>query len=96
MLEFRVFENKKTGIIKIIQVEPVFRDICTFVDDPFISCLSGDIVDFLNDKYVDKNINEEWFYPDREARIKYHKEQLKILENEKPVCYTEHGNGVIL
>lgn len=43
--------------------------------------LAGDICDFLNEKYIDKKINEAWGKPDVEARIKYHEEKIKILKN---------------
>lgn len=55
--------------------------------------LIGDICDFLNDKYIDKNIDEEWPKVDVKARIKYHEEQIKILKGGK-YSWNEHGNGV--
>ena len=91
-MEFRLFEEE--GKVNIYRVRPDFCFICGFNEDQFISPVAGDIVEFLNDKYVDKNMNEEWYHPDREARIKYHEEQLKILRSGKPIGYTEHGNGV--
>ena len=35
--------------------------------------VAGDYVEFLNEKYMDKNINEEWPASiDKEAHLKYH------------------------
>ena len=56
--------------------------------------LAGDIVDFLNEKYIDKNINEEWGEIDVEKRIEYHEEQIRILKSGKH-RWNKHGNGVI-
>ncbi len=53
----------------------------------------GDILDFLNEKYIDKNINEEWGRVDVDARIKYHEEQIKILKSGNG-HWNRHGNGV--
>lgn len=56
--------------------------------------LAGDICEMLNSKYIDKNINEEWFEADRKARIKFHEEQKKLLESGKYTNWNEHGTGV--
>jgi predicted metal-dependent phosphoesterase TrpH len=56
--------------------------------------LIGDIADFLNDKYCDKEINMEWPKIDREKRIKYHEEQLKLLKGEDNLKWNEHGDKV--
>ena len=53
----------------------------------------GDICDFLNDKYIDKEINQEWPEINPEERIKYHREQIKKLENGS-CAWNEHGTGV--
>ena len=53
----------------------------------------GDICDFLNDKYIDKEMNSDWGRANKEARIKYHKEQIKKLESDSCV-WNEHGTGV--
>jgi hypothetical protein len=35
--------------------------------------VAGDLCEFLNEKYIDKNINEEWPASiDKEAHLKYH------------------------
>lgn len=39
--------------------------------------IKRDYVEFLNNKYCDKNINEEWPKPNNKKRIQYHSEQLK-------------------
>lgn len=56
--------------------------------------VAGDICSFLNEKYIDKNINEEWGKINKEARIKYHEEQIRLLKSGK-YSWNRHGNGVI-
>ena len=63
-----------------------------FLSKELAPLLAGDYCDFLNDKYVDKDFNEEWGKIQRERRIKYHKEQLKLLEDNGQ--WNEHGNGI--
>ncbi|MCE7699518.1 MAG: hypothetical protein K8E24_012175 [Methanobacterium paludis] len=43
-------------IYQVLQIEPEAKLISTFLNKN----LAGDYVDFLNDKYVDKEINQEW------------------------------------
>ena len=57
--------------------------------------MAGDYCACLNDKYLDKNINEEWPIINREIRIKYHREQLSLLLGQKSVYWSPHGNYVI-
>ena len=68
-------------------------NIGPFETDEASMNVMGDICDFLNDKYIDKNINEEWGKIDINKRIKYHEEQIEILKKENP-HWKEHGNGV--
>lgn len=56
--------------------------------------LAHDICDFLNDKYFDKNINEEWKEIDRKDRIRYLLQQAFILSNDDRISWNRHGNGV--
>jgi hypothetical protein len=56
--------------------------------------LAHDYVDFLNDKYHDKEINKEWPRINRGERIKYHLEQLQLLTGDKMLVWNEHGTGV--
>lgn len=91
MAEFKVIEDKD-GSIRIYQISPNIRPICPFEDK--YSCLAGDICDFLNDKYCDKNVNEEWGRVKRLKRIKYHFLELIKLIFHKYSRYNEHGNGV--
>lgn len=62
-------------------------------DDEIAKLMAGDYVSFLNDKYIDKEINADWGKPNKEERIKYYKEQIRILEEENYV-WNKHGNGV--
>lgn len=55
--------------------------------------LAGDYCDFMNDKYFDKNINEEWGKIDHLKRIEYHLEQIHILMKGN-ANWNKHGNGV--
>jgi hypothetical protein len=57
-------------------------------------CVGGDILAFINDKYVDKNVMEEWGKIDRQKRIKYYKRQIEKLENLEKISWNEHGTGV--
>ena len=55
--------------------------------------LAGDYCDFLNDKYVDKEMNKEWGKIDVQKRIEYHEKQLEILKSGD--CFwNRHGNKV--
>lgn len=49
--------------------------------------LAGDYVEFLNEKYLDKEMNAEWPPMDKEQHLAYHlervKELTKQLEEEK-------------
>jgi hypothetical protein len=63
--------------------------------------LASDYVEFLNEKYIDKSINQEWKQVNREERIKYHeseiarhKEQIKLLKYKEHLHWNENGNGV--
>ncbi|MBZ2166344.1 hypothetical protein [Methanobacterium spitsbergense] len=56
--------------------------------------VGGDILYFLNDKYHDKNPNEEWPKIDREKRIKYHENQLKLLKSKNRITWNKHGTEV--
>jgi len=66
-----------------------------------VECLSekarqvlGDIIEFLNFKYIDKEINDEWGKVNVEARIIEHLKQIDALMNIKNPLWNEHGNGV--
>ena len=68
----------KSGSItawKVMLLEPVPNVIALFVgpDTETAKLLAGDYVEFLNKKYLDKNINEEW--PDKidkTTHLNYH------------------------
>ena len=86
----------------ITQVKPErmhILEVCGADEEGYLNpgiapLLAGDITDFLNEKYIDKNINEEWGKIDVQARIKYHEEQLRMLKSGNPFTWTEHGNSV--
>lgn len=53
-----------------------------FLEEDTIPLVAGDYVEFLNEKYVDKNINEEWPVPDKRQHLEYHiKRALELLED---------------
>jgi hypothetical protein len=61
-----------------------------YFPDEVAPLVAGDIIDFLNEKYIDKNINEEWGKIDVEARIKYHEKMIEILKTGK-ARFNNHG-----
>lgn len=81
---------------RIIMVKPKVDSICSFKNK--YSCLAWDIVDFINDKYWDKEINKEWPKISLEEQLKYHESQVEILKEAiktgKSLRWNEHGNGV--
>lgn len=90
-MRFKISDNDDM----ILLVDPEIRDFIK------VECLSeesrqvlGDFLDFLNDKYVDKNINEEWADVSREKRIDHLLEELDILLFNKYCFWNKHGTGV--
>lgn len=80
----------------VYQVDPVVRQIAIFTDKDFPDAIlmAGDYTAFLNNKYVDKIICCEWPKINRERRIAYHKEQIKLLESGKDLSWNWDGDGV--
>lgn len=74
----------------IMEIEPERKPIAGFLNEN----VAGDYVEFLNDKYCDKEINQEWPPINKEERIRYHLEQIELLKSDKPLRWNEHGNGV--
>ena len=91
-MEFTVVEDK--NCYKILQIDEKYKIIGYFPDDGISPLIAEDYVEFLNDKYIDKEINEEWGVINRKERIKYHLEQLSKLTSDKELSWTEYGNGV--
>lgn len=92
-----IIDNEKLTVVPVLQVEPKIERIALFLKTE----LSGDVMEFLNEKYLDKSINMEWGKIDREARVKYHeteierhKKQLELLKSGKDLVWNENGNGV--
>ncbi len=56
--------------------------------------VGGDVTDFLNDKYLDKEINAEWPEINRKSRAQYHIRQAQKLLSDKRLVWNEHGTGV--
>lgn len=83
------------GVV-VYQVDPVVRQVAIFTNKDFDDAIpmAGDYTSFLNDKYVDKIICCEWPKISRARRIAYHKEQIRLLENEKQLCWSWDGNAV--
>lgn len=46
-----------------------------YLDKDIAPLLAGDYVEFLNEKYLDKEINAEWPPQDKELYLKYHLER---------------------
>lgn len=81
----KVDDNELVGW-EVIQILPEVRLIGTFwgndeakdyLDIEVARAMAGDYVEFLNDKYFDKEINKEWPKPNNEERAKYHLEEAK-------------------
>lgn len=77
---------------EVVQIKPEHKRIAIFYDDVG---MAYDYCDFLNDKYVDKNVNEEWGKIDRLKRIEHHENQLKLLRSDNRLHFNEHGNEVL-
>jgi hypothetical protein len=94
-MKFIVSERVFAGAYRVMQMEPKIRTIAFFPTSKENSlAMAYDYCDFLNDKYVDKNVNKEWGPINRKERIKYHEEQLKLLKSDKRLHWNEHGNRV--
>lgn len=50
-----------------------------FLDNDVAPLVAGDYVEMLNEKYLDKNINEEWPPKDEEKYLDYHLNKAKKL-----------------
>ena len=79
---------------EVIQIEPHVRSVAMFSNSANEDGLCGDYVEFLNNKYCDKNINEEWPKPNNKKRIEYHSEQLMLLLSGREVKWSEDGDKV--
>jgi hypothetical protein len=90
-----VSERVFAGAYRVMQIKPEQKTIAFFPTSNEDSLgLAHDYVDFLNDKYHDKEINKEWPKINRGERIKYHLEQLQLLTGDKMLVWNEHGTGV--
>ena len=85
-----LIDDKKCEVSGVFQLRPEVKFMAAFVDKN----MAGDYVDFLNDKYCDKEINQEWPPINKKERIRYHLEQIELLKSDKPLRWNEHGNGV--
>lgn len=81
---------------KVVQVSPQpSKEICGFEgsdhedyhDVEVARALGGDYVEFLNEKYLDKGINEEWPIPDKKQHLQYHLKRATELAEE--ICLDE-------
>jgi len=96
-MKFKVLDHYiKSWIIMSIEENPkvVARFPIEDYGDNIARALAHDYCEFMNDKYHDKNINEEWGSINRSNRIKYHLEQLMLLNSKKRIHWNKHGNGV--
>lgn len=91
-MEFRVFEKvDERGYAVYADILGV---MAYFPNTAVGLAMAHDYCDFLNDKYCDKEINEEWPSIDRKERIKYHLNEIEKLVDNKKLHWNEHGNGV--
>lgn len=74
-------EGVEVEIWQVVQVIPQPSTIVAefigsndekYLDKEIAPLMAGDYVEFLNEKYVDKKINQEWPAQDKKARLKYH------------------------
>ena len=79
---------------KIYLVDGEPTHIASFPDNEHGKAMAHDYCDFLNDKYLDKEINKEWPKITRKERIDYHLNELRKLTSDKRLYWNEHGNGV--
>jgi hypothetical protein len=79
---------------KIIAEFPFKKGVTNLYSKEIAGALAGDYCEFLNNKYCDKEINKEWPRIDRESRIKYHEEQIRLLKSKENVSWNEDGDGV--
>ena len=92
-MKFRISQLPYDGHYEVYSPE-LLEVRVKFPDTELGRAMAGDYVDFLNDKYCDKEVNKEWPKIDRMARIKYHLEQISILIDSDKIFWGEHGNEV--
>ena len=73
--------------------EIIVKDSPEYVDKDVILHIAGDVLAFLNEKYIDKEINAEWGKVDVDKRIKYYEKQIELLKSGK-YCWNNNGDGV--
>jgi hypothetical protein len=96
-MKFKVLEYASSYEILNLEDHGIIAKF--FMDNPNDNAkgLAHDYCDFLNDKYLDKEINKEWPLIDdkiKQKRIKYHIEQLNKLGFNDNLGWNEHGTGV--
>lgn len=80
----------------VIMCEPKVLHVASFPDSHENGkAMAYDYCDFLNNKYCDKNINQEWPKPKNKKRLEYHAEQLMLLLSGGKVVWSEDGDEVI-
>ena len=70
---------------KVVQVSPQPPKLVAYFFGPtpeLAPLIAGDYVEFLNEKYFDKVMNEDWPPRTKEQYIEYYKERLRELEND--------------
>lgn len=97
-MEFRVSQKPTNGYFEIYSVEEncaaYIQTGIRFPETEVGIAMAHDYVDFLNDKYFDKGINEEWPSINRRDRINYHLKEIEKLVSGGRLYWNEHGNGV--
>ena len=83
---YKVFDNELYMVVIVGSGE-----VIAYFNDRYVA---GDYVDFLNDKYVDKEMHKEWGKVNVAKRIIYHAAELIKLSHYKHFYYNDHGNEV--
>lgn len=93
--KYKVIEDISCVIWEVIQIGPEYKFITGFAGNDAHSQfydveearqIAGDYTEFLNEKYLDKKVNEEWPPKDPELYYEYHMARAgyfakKIFEN---------------
>lgn len=96
-MKFKVLEYASSYEILNLEDHGIIAKF--FIDNPNDNAkgLAHDYCDFLNDKYLDKEINKEWPLITEKIRLKridYHHQELMKLVHKDKLGWNEHGTGV--
>ncbi len=93
-MEFIVSERVFAGAYRVIQL-PERKAIAFFPTHHEHSlAMAYDYCDFLNNKYCDKGINEEWPNPNNKQRIQFYINQILLLS--KGNCHLSEDGDIVV